>query len=159
MTSKNTKRDTTFTGEQLPMRDLAHSLPITLLKGRESIMTDFRAMLLDNKLTDQQWRVLRALAENPVLEVVELAEKCVILQPSVSRIIRKMEERGLITRIIPSRDRRRSEISITPKGRALFAKLAPRCEEIYKEITARFGQEKLDKLLALLHDLSASMKD
>lgn len=145
--------------EPHPMRDMAQSLPIGLLKAREAIMGDFRAMITDTQLTDQQWRILRALAESPGLDVFELSEKCAILQSSVSRILRKMEGRNLISRRTLPEDRRRAVISITPQGQAILTRLAPRCEEIYRDITARFGQEKLDSLLLLLHDLTAAMQE
>ena len=156
---KNSTDHSSFPFGKLPMRDMSQSLPIALLRGREAIMTGFRNMLHEYDLTDQQWRVLRALAETPELEVVELAERCVILQPSVSRILKKLEDRKLVSRRICQQDRRRSHITITAKGKDLFQLIAPQSEELYKVINGKFGSEKMQHLLHLLNDLTESMAD
>lgn len=146
-----------FPAGQLPMRDISHSLPLALLKGREVIMAGFRAMLLDYDLTDQQWRVLRVLAEQPKLEVAELAQKCVIMQPSVSRILKRLVDRGLVQRATSAQDRRYSYISITETGKELFQEIAPKSEVLYKVITEKFGDEKMEDLLGLLQNLAETM--
>lgn len=146
-----------FPTGQLPMRDVTHSLPLALLKGREVIMAGFRTMLLDHDLTDQQWRVLRVLVEQPKLEVAELAQKCVIMQPSVSRILKRLVERGLVQRATSAQDRRYSYISITDTGKDLFQEIAPKSEALYQIITEKFGEDKMEELLSLLQDLAETM--
>ena len=155
--TKQPSQNQYFPAGQLPMREMSKSLPIALLRARESIMGDFRSLLHEYDLTDQQWRVLRALAESLEVEVVGLADRCVILQPSVSRIVKKLEDRGLISRRNSSSDRRRSHITMTAKGRDLFQSIAPRAELAYEVIIDRFGSKKLTQLLDLLDDLSQAM--
>ncbi len=46
----------------LPMRAFSSSLPMALLRAREAVMRRFRPGLRDHGVTEQQWRVLRALA-------------------------------------------------------------------------------------------------
>ena len=47
----------------LPMRTFSQSLPMALLRAREAVMRRFRPGLRCHGVTEQQWRVLRALAE------------------------------------------------------------------------------------------------
>ena len=47
---------------RVPMRDFSRSLPMSLLRAREAVMRHFRPSLRDHGLTEQQWRILRALA-------------------------------------------------------------------------------------------------
>lgn len=141
----------------LPMRDFIHSLPMALLKAREAVMSQFRPMLREHDVTEQQWRVLRALAEAEEMEVTELARRSVILSPSLSRILQNLETRGLIRRRAVREDQRRALISITAKGKRLFKRVAPHSEAHYEEITAAFGGRKLETLYRLLGDLEASL--
>src|SRR5208283_3623306 len=46
----------------VPMREFSRSLPMSLLRAREAVMRHFRPSLRRHGLTEQQWRILRALA-------------------------------------------------------------------------------------------------
>jgi homoprotocatechuate degradation regulator HpaR len=142
---------------RLPMRDFAHSLPMALLSSRELVMGQFRPMLREYGLTEQQWRVLRALVEFVEIEVTELAKRSYILSPSLSRILHNLEERGLVKRHAVRSDQRRARISISEKGRRLFDTIAPHSEARYDKIAARFGNNKLAQLYNLLQELDASL--
>lgn len=133
------------------MRDFSASLPMALMRARERVMREFRPMLADHDLSEQQWRTLRALSASPTsLEVAEIAERTFLLGPSVSRILSNLEERGLITRATVPADQRRSEISLSQAGTELVARIAPSSEQRYAQIEAMFGTEQLDELYRLL---------
>jgi len=136
------------------MRKFDDSLPLQLLKAREATMTFFRPLLQENSLTEQQWRVLRALYENEELESKQLAELCCILSPSLTGIIKRLEHQDLIQRRKSEEDQRRVLISMTPKARQLFESLSPEVEEHYKRMTEKFSKEKLTQLKELLLELS-----
>lgn len=101
------------------MRDFSLSLPMALLKARESVMARFRPILQDHGLTEQQWRVIRALYDTNGLEVTELAECTLLLMPSLTRILKSLEERNLVKRASVKGDNRRRLIRISP-GDARF---------------------------------------
>ena len=83
---------------RVPMRDFSRSLPMSLLRAREAVMRQFRPSLRHHGLTEQQWRILRALAAVETIEVTELARSAFLLGPSLSRILRDLEARQLIER-------------------------------------------------------------
>ena len=56
---------------KVPMRDFSQSLPMALLRAREAVMRQFRPILRQHGLTEQQWRILRALAAVDAIEVTE----------------------------------------------------------------------------------------
>src|SRR5438477_1119145 len=97
----------------VPMRDFSRSLPMALLRAREQVMRHFRPSLRAHGLTEQQWRILRALAAADDIEVTELARLAYLLGPSLSRILRDLEDRRLIRRRSVKADLRRSMVSIT----------------------------------------------
>src|SRR3569832_2885185 len=91
-------RTTAEDAHRVPMRDFSQSLPMSLLRAREAVMRQFRPSLRRHDLTEQQWRILRALAAIAAIEVTELARTAFLLGPSLSRILRDLEARQQIGR-------------------------------------------------------------
>lgn len=119
-------------------------------------MAHFRPMLARHDLTEQQWRVLRELAESGPLEATELANRASVLPPSLTRIIKAMEERRFITRSKVKGDGRRAVLAASPAGLALIEDLAPERRAIYDAIERRYGAEQHEQLLDLLESLIQS---
>ncbi len=146
---------------RIPMRDFSKSLPMALLRAREAVMKQFRPSLRRHGLTEQQWRILRALAAVDAIEVTELARVAFLLGPSLSRILRDLEARQLIDRRAAKADLRRGVVSISQKGLKLIELVAPTSETIYAAITQRYGAERLAELqdmLAMLEDSLAAIE-
>jgi homoprotocatechuate degradation regulator HpaR len=139
------------------MREFSRSLPMSLLRAREAVMRQFRPSLRHHGLTEQQWRILRALTSVEAIEVTELARLAFLLGPSLSRILRDLEARGLIERRSAETDLRRAVVSISPKGLKLIEAVAPTSEAIYAAITKRYGARKLAELQAMLGTLEDSL--
>ena len=116
-------------------------------------MRRFRPSLRHYGITEQQWRVLRALSSVLEIEVTELARATFLLGPSLSRILQDLEARGYLARVAKQSDLRRGLISISEAGQDLIATVTPRSEAIYADITERFGAEKLATLQGLLREL------
>ena len=139
------------------MRDFSRSLPMALLRAREAVMRQFRPCLRKHDLTEQQWRILRALAAVDAIEVTELARVACLLGPSLSRILRDLEARGLIERKVLETDLRRGLLSISAGGLKLIAAVAPTSEAIYAAIARRYGARKLSELQRMLAELEVSL--
>src|SRR4029077_442092 len=131
---------------RIPMRDFSRSLPMSLLRAREMVMKQFRPSLRRHGLTEQQWRILRALAAVDAYEVTELARVAFLLGPSLSRILRDLEARQLIERRIAEADLRRGVVSISASVLKLIEAVAPTSEAIYSAITKRYGARNLAEL-------------
>lgn len=140
-----------------PMREFSRSLPMSLLRAREAVMRQFRPSLRDHGLTEQQWRILRALTSVDEIEVTELAHVAFLLGPSLSRILRDLEARQLIERKQAATDARRAVVSIAAKGLKLIEAVAPTSEAIYAEITRRYGARRLAELQEMLGALEAGL--
>ncbi len=115
----------------------------------------FRPMLADHDLTEQQWRVLRALTDpDAPLEVTDVADRTFLLGPSLSRILAKLEVRDLVERRPHPTDQRRALIGLTGTGRAIVAEIAPESEHRYRMIEDEFGADRLAALLDELRELA-----
>ena len=132
------------------LRSFDESLPMALMRAREAVMRRFRPILTEHDVTEQQWRVLRALHDaDGALSVGELAERTYLLGPSLSRMLVALEDRQLLLRRAAD-DARRSEISIAPGGRAVVAEVAPQSEAAYAAIDAQLDPGELEQLYHLL---------
>lgn len=103
-------------------------------------------------LTLQQWRVIRALADESPLDSKTLSERCVILAPSLTRIFKTLAAKGLI-HTVKTEDGRRHSVVLSKAGQGLFAEASVKSEEIYRDLEAGFGAENMAELLHLLEKL------
>src|SRR5882757_1750327 len=155
--ARRKSQDGSATASGAPMREFSRSLPMSLLRAREAVMRQFRPSLRHHGLTEQQWRILRALTAVEAIEVTELARVAFLLGPSLSRILRDLEARELIERRTAEADLRRGMVSISAKGLKLIEAVAPTSEAIYATITRRYGARKLAELQAMLGALESSL--
>jgi MarR family transcriptional regulator, lower aerobic nicotinate degradation pathway regulator len=79
-----------------------------------------RAIELKMGISLAQLFVLQQLAERPADSLNELAERTATHQSSVSVVVRRLVDRGYVTRTTSPTDKRRIEIEVTPAGRALL---------------------------------------
>ena len=146
---------TATTGNRVVLRGFQQSLPMALLRAREAVMRHFRPILAAHDLTEQQWRVLRALNDEVApISVGALAEQTFLLGPSLSRMLTSLDDRGLIERAAGV-DARRAAISISGGGADLVARIAPLSEAAYDHIEHQLEPGELDVLADLLARLTA----
>ena len=128
-----------------------------LLKAREATMARFRPMLRRHGLTEQQWRVIRALAEYKKIDAGELARRSFLLAPSLTRILQYLKHQKIVKRSVDSNDQRRSTFVLTTKGKHVFEEVGPDSESLYAEIEQDFANHKLEELYALLAEFTESL--
>ncbi|WP_093993522.1 homoprotocatechuate degradation operon regulator HpaR [Flavimaricola marinus] len=126
------------------------SLPIALIRARENAMLPIREMLAKTGLTEQQWRVLRVLSEFGPQDATELSERACLLLPSLTRMVRSMAEKGLITREQDQSDRRRQMLAITDAGQRIIDDNYEQGLRVVEGFKARLGEDKYEQLLDLL---------
>jgi homoprotocatechuate degradation regulator HpaR len=129
------------------------SLPLALLRARETVMSPIRAVLKAHNMTDQQWRVLRVLHENGLMDAKELAKSACVLAPSLTRIIKHLEQQKMLTRGVDGKDGRRVLLDILPLGSELIESVTPEVQVIYQALNDKYGAQKMSDLLDLLHDV------
>lgn len=141
------------------MKKIRPSLTLALLEAREALMTHFRPELNEVGLTEQQWRIIRTLGQHEELDSTTLSEKACILKPSLTGIINRMLDTGLIVRRRSDTDQRFSFISLSEEGQNIFDNMSVRMEQRYQQIQQSLGTEKMTQLLALLKDVQSLKKD
>ena len=144
-----TKKEDLF--KRLP--STRRSLPIALMRSREKVMGPIRDMLKVSGITEQQWRVLRVLSESGAQDLTQISVKASLLMPSLSRIIKKLREEGLIVSQTNGEDRRRQIVRIGTKGQKIIDDNLPQAMKIAEELQQHLGLERHEQLLDLLETL------
>lgn len=130
------------------------NLPLLLLQAREGVFAHFRPILNAHGITEQQWRIVRALLEEGgPLEPRQIVQVCRISSPSLAGILARMDELGLVARERLPTDQRRVMVSLTARSRALAETMAPQIEAVYADIEAHIGSELMDRFYATLDEL------
>lgn len=137
---------------------IAHrNLPLLFLQARESVFARFRPILNAAGVTEQQWRVLRALLEHGPLEPRQIGDVCRLSSPSLAGILARMADNGLVLRERLENDQRRVMVSVTAKGHELAANLAPTIEAAYRALESEFGVDFIERLYATLDEVISKL--
>jgi homoprotocatechuate degradation regulator HpaR len=134
------------------------TLGASLMQAREAVLAPLRPILREHNVTEPQWRVLRVINERVSTDATGLAEAALLHAPSVTRILKELEERGLIIRELDAEDRRRMIIAPTPAGRELIRSTGRPMVRVLRQYADRFGADRLDRLTTELQALSAVIK-
>lgn len=135
--------------------DAVDGLPLALIRARESVVAPLRNLLRRYDLTEPQWRVLKTIASSRSVELSELARSSALLMPSLSRIVRELEQRGYITKAADPRDMRRMNADLTDHGRRLVEAALPECNAVHAAFRKAMGAEKIRRLETLLAEIEA----
>lgn len=135
------------------------SLSIMLLKARESALSCIKPVLNEYDLTEQQWRVIRELHKHSELNAQRLAEESGILSPSLSRILARFTEEGVVVRKVDKQDQRAQNIRLSAKGQRLHKKILPKVEKQYQSMSKALGTDKINRLQGLLRQVSTCVMD
>jgi homoprotocatechuate degradation regulator HpaR len=114
-------------------------------------------VLRGHGLTEQQWRVLCTVRDIGESEITVLAERVFLLPPSLSRIVRDLEARGLLLRRSSVQDQRRALVSVTAAGEALIHQVEPSLIEMRLKMREAVGLDRWRALNDLLGEIEACM--
>ena len=130
------------------------NLPLLLLQAREGVMARFRPILTAHGVTEQQWRILRALLEQGPMEPRQIGGVCGISSPSLAGVLARMDDLGLVQRERMAQDQRRVMVRLTDRSRAKAARMAPEIEAAYAAIEAHIGSDVIGSVYATLDALN-----
>jgi DNA-binding MarR family transcriptional regulator len=102
-------------------------------------------------LSTTQYNVLRILRGSPAgLPCGEIASRMITRDPDVTRLLDRMEKRGLISRTRETHDRRLVTARITPEGLKLVDRMDEPVQEIHHKHLGHLGKDRLKALSELL---------
>lgn len=133
--------------------DLPSFIPYLLNRVTNHMNDEVRKSLKPLRLSIKQWRVLAVLQSRGSTSLTELSILTVTDQSTLSRVVKQMEERGLIYREVADQDGRVINLNLTPSGQAAFNKVWPMAHQIYQWGTGDLAAEELAVLRAVLQKM------
>jgi DNA-binding MarR family transcriptional regulator len=116
--------------------------------------TEFHSCVKSHGLKIHVWRVLGCLIDQQGLMLTELAKLVLYEQSRLTKIIDQMVSDGLVTKKTVATDRRKTSISITPKGRKIVEPLLIQAKEHERKILRILSKAEKDNLKYLLQKLT-----
>jgi DNA-binding MarR family transcriptional regulator len=124
---------------------------LDLLRTADMLTRGTIGVLKAEDLSQTQYNVLRILRGAPEgLPCGEIASRMITRDPDVTRLLDRMEKRGLISRARESRDRRMVLARIAPKGLKLVNSLDEPVQRTHRKLLGHLGKERLRALGKLL---------
>ena len=135
-----------------PFQSTGHEAVITLFRTAAVIDRYFTPVLEEEGLTGPQYNVLRILrgAHPARLACSDIAERMIERDPDITRLIDRLEKRGLVKRSRSRQDRRVVEVGMTDKGLVLVRGLDAHVQRLPKALLGRLGAERVRQLATLL---------
>src|SRR5216684_6217416 len=132
---------------------------LDLLRTTDMLSRGLIRVLKTENLSATQYNVLRILRGSPEgLPWGEIASRMITRDPDVTRLLDRMEKRGLISRSRDNKDRRTVIGRITPEGLKLLARLDEPIQEIHHKQLGHLGRNRLCALTELLSDARANVE-
>lgn len=136
--------------ENLDLGALSELLGFHLRMAQVSMHRDFTATLAPLDLTQRQWAVLQLIAANPGVSQAELATTLDTDRATMMATIDRLDERGFLLRERSKADRRRSELRLTLRGRAMLNDAQRSIDKHENRFHSLFSDSELETLLAAL---------
>jgi len=134
------------------------SIAAVMLGSKEAVIAPMRPKLREYRITEPQWRVMRVINDRGATDATGLAEVGLLHAPSVTRILKELEERKLILREVDANDRRRTLVVLSPEGRTVVDEISDHVMHVMRAYAERFGDERLEALLDELRALAVAIK-
>ena len=124
---------------------------LDLLRTADMLTRGAIGVLKSEDLSQTQYNVLRILRGAPGgLPCGEIASRMITRDPDVTRLLDRMEKRGLISRARESSDRRMVLVRLTPEGRKVVDRLDEPIQKMHRKLLGHLGKERLRTLGELL---------
>jgi len=124
---------------------------LDLVRTTDMLTRGAIAVLKAEDLSNTQYNVLRILRGAPQgLPCGAIASRMITRDPDVTRLLDRMEKRGLISRARDSRDRRMVLTRIAPAGLKLVNRLDEPIQKFHRKLLGHMGKERLRALGELL---------
>lgn len=128
-------------------------LAYLLAQASHRISAEFHRQVNAAGLSVTEWRVLASLEGSAGETIGELAQLALTKQPTLSKVVQRMEADGLVARADVRADRRQTRVSITAKGHRLVERLCSQALQHQQVVLEPFGRERSAMLMEMLRAL------
>jgi DNA-binding MarR family transcriptional regulator len=128
---------------------------LSIVRTADLLIVPMNEVLRASNLSQSQYNILRILrgAGEGGLSCGEISERMVRRDPDLTRLLDRLEKRGLVTRARGTTDRRVVLASISPEGLELLASLDEPVQAKNRAVLEHVSEEKLRTLVAILEEV------
>jgi DNA-binding MarR family transcriptional regulator len=124
---------------------------LELMRTTDMLSRSLAPLLKAEELSSTQYNVLRILRGAPEgLPCGEIGNRMITRDPDITRLLDRLEKRGLVSRCRETKDRRMVLTRITAKGLELLARLDEPVQDIHRAQLGHLGRERLQSLVELV---------
>ncbi len=138
------------TGRRKQPRVEVYDEPGHLIRRAQQIAVSMFHSTVGRGVTPVQYCVLRVLQEHPGIDQVTLARLCALDTSTAADLAVRLEERGLVRRVMPTKSKRFRLLHLTPEGIALLEKLVPRSKLLTRKLLKALQKQEQKALVDLL---------
>jgi len=140
-----------------PAVSLENRIFVALLQTADTLAQEAEQLLKAAGIPNAQYNVLRILrgAEPEGLACRAIGDRMISHDPDITRLLDRMEKRGLITRERQTDDRRVVKTRITPQGLSLLKTLDQPIHDLHKRQFRHISTARLKTLFGLLEEVRA----
>ena len=128
-------------------------LAALLAQASHLISAEFHQIVLANSFSVTEWRVLASLLGEDGLSVGRLSEISVTKQPTVTRLLVQLEQKGIVERFGDETDRRITLVRITDEGEKIIAHLTQQAKEHERRVLQPYRSERSINLKKFLRQI------
>lgn len=128
-------------------------LPALLARASQLISGEFHQVAREHGFSISEWRVMASLANGNLISIGDLAQLTVTKQPTITRLLDRMESKGQVERVPHPSDRRITLVHITPEGARTIRHLIELAREHEHRVLEPFGLARAEELKKTLHQI------
>jgi DNA-binding MarR family transcriptional regulator len=128
-------------------------LPYLLARASFSISSEFHAQVEAAGFTVSEWRILASLSGVNQRTVGDLADIVLAKQPTVTKMVLRMVDQGLVMRTACTQDKRQAWVSLTLKGKKRVTPLLKKAAVHEKSVLSELGEQQTHELKSILQQL------
>jgi DNA-binding MarR family transcriptional regulator len=143
-----------------PFASVEQEAVLNLFRTSDRMQHRFARLFRGYGLTPSQYNILRILrGEGKAMPCLEIAQRTITVVPGITGLIDRLEEAGLVSRLRSDEDRRVVNVSITPAGEEVLARLDEPLLELHRKMLAHFSAEEMAELSRLLEKARQGCED
>jgi MarR family transcriptional regulator, organic hydroperoxide resistance regulator len=132
--------------------------PYRLYRASKKLQLRLQTRLRAMRMSSSQWSVISVLKAYGALSIGEIVEATLMEQPTISRVVARLEKTGWVTRRSSTRDSRMALISLTTAGVDVFKQIIPAAMRHQDLALNGIARKEITQLIATLEKLEENIE-
>src|SRR5215470_441728 len=132
--------------------------PYRLYRASKKLQLRLQTRLRALRVNPSQWHVISVLKAYGALSIGEIVDATLMEQPTVSRVVSRLEKNGLVSRRASTRDSRMALISLTAPGIEVFKQIVPAALRHQDLALDGIGRKEIAQVIATLEKIEENIE-